>query len=260
MLRAAQPVRPTDQYPLRHPSIRVPWNDTGWDGRVCENPSANTSCLILKNIGMTRDDAAETAVRGKSLDVLAEDRRPCCVGERGFVRAPFEFTLSKSHRYSENSADTHGHIRPTTLRNPPYSADAVPFRWMRTEQSDYLRDTYRLDLDPEREPKLSFESGEQWLQQRDNQAAVLDWYFGHVHPDESLCFFHAKRTPLAEDPWRAIVGVGLVRHVSANKEYEYAAPPTAGQLRPQLCVVTQMAPTIARLIGTPQPTGQSPRY
>jgi hypothetical protein len=180
---------------------------------------------------MERDDAAETAIRGKSLAVLTEAERPCCVGERGFFMAPFEFTRTKSHPYSEYAAATHGHLRPTTLRHPPYSADAVPFRWMRTEQLEHLWDTYRLDLDPQREPELEFKSGKEWLQQRENQGAVLDWFFGHVRPDESLCFFYAKRTPLAEDPRRVIVGVGLVSHVSENKEYDYAAPPAGEQLR-----------------------------
>ena len=35
------------QLPLRHLSIRVPWNDTGWEGRVCKKPGENIACLIL---------------------------------------------------------------------------------------------------------------------------------------------------------------------------------------------------------------------
>jgi len=34
-------------YPLRHISIRVPWHDTGWDGRVCAKPRLNGACLKL---------------------------------------------------------------------------------------------------------------------------------------------------------------------------------------------------------------------
>ena len=34
-------------YPLRHISIRVPWHDTGWDGRVCAAPLLNGACLKL---------------------------------------------------------------------------------------------------------------------------------------------------------------------------------------------------------------------
>ena len=45
-------------YPLRHVSIRAPWHDTAWDGRVCANPGLNGSCLRLKRIAEERDDAA----------------------------------------------------------------------------------------------------------------------------------------------------------------------------------------------------------
>ena len=37
--------------PLRHLSIRVPWHDAGWAGTVCNDPTANTACLVLKRIG-----------------------------------------------------------------------------------------------------------------------------------------------------------------------------------------------------------------
>jgi len=57
-------------YPLRHISIRVPWHDTGWDGRVCAKPALNGSCLRLKGIGLERDDTAEQAVAGMALNVL----------------------------------------------------------------------------------------------------------------------------------------------------------------------------------------------
>lgn len=57
----------TTDYPLKHISIRVPWHDTGWDGRVCANPQLNDACLKLKRIAESRDDAAEQAVSGKSL-------------------------------------------------------------------------------------------------------------------------------------------------------------------------------------------------
>jgi len=38
------------QLPLRHLSVRVPWNDTDWTGCVCRKPGDNISCLILARI------------------------------------------------------------------------------------------------------------------------------------------------------------------------------------------------------------------
>jgi hypothetical protein len=212
--------------PLRHLSIRVPWHDTGWAGTVCNDPTANTSCLVLKGIGENRDDAAEQAIHGKSLTVLSEQELPCCAGERGFFMAPFELTRTKTHPYAESSTDTHAHFRPTPLRHPPYSADAVPFRWMvkperwmnskKQNETDF-RDRLGLDLDPDREPDLKFDTV--WMQDRANQLAALDAFFAPVRPDQSLCFFYAKRTPLSDDPRRVIVGVGRVKHVGDAHEY-----------------------------------------
>jgi hypothetical protein len=77
-------------YPLRHISIRVPWHDTGWDGRVCAAPRLNGSCLKLKRIAESRDDAAEEAVAGKRLNELPQAKWPACAAERMGFMAPFE--------------------------------------------------------------------------------------------------------------------------------------------------------------------------
>ena len=65
-------------YPLRHISIRVPWHDTSWDGRVCGAPRLNGACLKLKRIAEDRDDDAEEAVAGMSLKDLPQTKWPSC--------------------------------------------------------------------------------------------------------------------------------------------------------------------------------------
>lgn len=69
-------------YPLRHISLRVPWNDTAWDGRVCANPRLNSSYLKLRRIAEGRDDAVEEKIKGKLLSDLTEQQWPCSIGER----------------------------------------------------------------------------------------------------------------------------------------------------------------------------------
>ena len=83
--------------PLRHISIRVPWHDTGWDGRVCTFPRLNGACLRLKRIGQQRDDDAEEAVAGQFLNDLPQEKWPCCVAERVAFMAPFEYTRIANH-------------------------------------------------------------------------------------------------------------------------------------------------------------------
>lgn len=48
------------QLPLRHLSIRVPWNDSNWSGVVCARPGENNSCLVLPRISETRNDQFES--------------------------------------------------------------------------------------------------------------------------------------------------------------------------------------------------------
>jgi hypothetical protein len=70
-------------YPLRHISLRVPWHDTAWDGRVCANPRLNSSCLKLRRIAEGRNDAAEEKIKARLLSDLPEQQWPCCIGARG---------------------------------------------------------------------------------------------------------------------------------------------------------------------------------
>ena len=218
-------------YPLRHLSIRVPWHDTGWDGRVCANPTLNGSCLRLKGIGQKRDDVAEQAVAGVSLDVLPREQWPCCVSERASFMAPFELVQSKTHPYSWNKDGGHAHFAPTLLRHPPYSAPAVPFSWMLAESMGQLAAEHALDVLPDREPDLGFKT--QWLQDRDNQQALLDCFCAHIKPKASLVFFYAKHVPFVEDAGgrRIIIGVGRVLHVGPCVEYEYDTRDLNGKLR-----------------------------
>lgn len=206
--------------PLRHLSIRVPWHDSGWNGTVCQHPGLNTACLKLKRIALERDDKAEEAVAGQSIADLNPAQWPCCVTERGMFMAPFEYTRIATHPYAESSKETHGHLAPTPVRHPPYSAPALPFRWMRAENLETLARTYDLSVGPDQEPDLKFDTG--WVQVKENQQPLLDCFFGHIKPEESLCFFYAKQVPFVEDHRRVIVGVGRVKHIGPVVEYQYS--------------------------------------
>jgi len=215
-------------------SIRVPWHDTGWDGRVCAKPRLNGACLKLKRIGQERDDAAEEAVAGQSLVDLPQEKWPCCVTERMAFMAPFEYVRTANHPYKRTSEGSHGHFDETPLRHPAYSAPAVPFAWMLREAMEELGEEYGLDVQAEREPDLGFST--QWIQDRDNQKALLDCFCDHLKPEQSLCFFYAKQVPFVEDSGarRILIGVGRVLHVSPCVEYQYTTRNLKGKLRSML--------------------------
>ncbi len=221
-------------YPLRHISIRVPWHDTAWDGRVCAAPRLNGACLKLKRIAEDREDAAEESVAGQSIKDLPQAKWPACVAERVGFMAPFEYVRVANHPYNRGPETSHGHFKPTALRHPPYSAPAVPFAWMLREAMEAMGEEHELDVQGEREPDLGFKT--QWIQEHLNQTALLDCFAGHLRPDRSLCFFYAKQVPFVEDTvgGRILIGVGRVQHVGAAQEYAYTTKDLNGKLRSML--------------------------
>lgn len=205
--------------PTMHVSVRVPWHDGRWNGHVCGNPLGNTSCLILNRIAANRDDAWETGVANAAFDAEGVALPPCA-DERGAFMSTTAYTRRTNHPYRHN--DLYQHFRETRFQHPPRSAAAVPFNWMIKSDVDVPEPAkqYQIELHPEWEPDLSFKTI--WVQERRNQLAMLDTFFGAITPGVSLVFFYAKRTPLTDDPRRVIVGIGQVLSVAEPVEYRYA--------------------------------------
>lgn len=222
------------KYSLKHVSIRVPWHDTGWDGRVCEAPVLNGACLNLKRIAEKRNDQAEESTAGRSIEVLPQAQWPPCISERAGFMAPFEYVREANHPYNRGPETSHGHFKETPLRHPPYSAPAVPYAWMLRKSMETLGEEYDLDVQPEREPDLGFPT--QWTQDYLNQTALLDCFSGHIEPYHSLCFFYAKQVPFVEDQAgvRILIGVGRVQHVGDIQEYAYTTHDLRDKLRSML--------------------------
>jgi len=208
--------------PLRHISIRVPWNDSGWSGRVCSKPSDNISCLVLPRIRESRKDNEESKLTGESWQNLKEEDLPPCVSERCGFMAPYELTRKLSHPYS-NTSKAHKHLLPTPFRYPVYSAACLPFNWMLKDAAEdkvkALDLGFQPDLEKQAHDEMGFNTG--WIQTKHNQLVMLDTFFSAIQPEKSLCFFYAKRIPFVEDARRVLIGVGWVKHVGNFVEYKY---------------------------------------
>ncbi|MFO0686894.1 MAG: AAA family ATPase [Sandaracinus sp.] len=206
---------------------------------------------MLKRIGLSRDDAAEIRCAGAAIESLPDAERPPCVHERATFMSSLPLRRMIRHRYVELQQPTHMHLLPTEIIGPPYSAACTPFRWMLRKEAlgddpdgdkpgtgyvEQLRLGFQPHLEPrfdesgatpDGQPAMTFKSG--WIQEASNQRVLLDTFFGALKPDESLCFFYAKRTPLADDTRRVIVGVGRVTAVGEPVAYEMdpsvASPP-----------------------------------
>ena len=216
------------QLPPRHISIRVPWSDVAWEGRVCLNPKGNNACLVLKRIATGRSDDFEEQHRGEAWSVLEGKSLPLppCANEHGAFMSKTPHIRRFNHPYVDFEP-AYANFRETIFEHKPYSAACIPFRWMLrkkvegTEEETGLAESLGIGFDPRREPRLEH-VGPTWVQERRNQLVLLDTFFAALKPKVSLCFFYAKRTPLSEDPRRVIVGVGRVTGIGSHVEYGYA--------------------------------------
>jgi hypothetical protein len=204
-----------------HLSIRVPWHDAGWDGTVCRHPTDNGACLILERIHQEKVDSEEERVRGELLEGLSDDQRPPCVAERVSFMLDREFSILRRHPYSAWSP-AHEHLEAVRVRLPAFAAACVPFRWMLRNNAPQIAQQRGINFSQQLEDLANEAIGTDrtsWVQHGDNQLAMLNNFFSHVVPESSLCFFYAKRTPLADDPRRVIVGAGRVLSVGQPLAY-----------------------------------------
>ncbi|GLY21613.1 AAA family ATPase [Micromonospora sp. NBRC 101691] len=207
--------------PIEHISIRVPWHDSGWRGTVCADPHGNGTCVLLKNIGQRRRDAHEQHHAGREIADLTLDEAPPCVAERATFMSPRVIPFERKHPFVEKSP-AFATFRPTAQTMPPYSAQAVPFRWMSRVGAQAVSEERRIGLLPELEEQVDSITGwdnSSWMMHGDNQRALLDAFFSTVQPQHSLVFFYAKHSPLSDDPRRLLVGVALVTDVTPTGAY-----------------------------------------
>ena len=218
-------------FPIHHISVRVPWHDRGWEGTVCADPGNNSACLKLPRIAENKDEVAEAQVAGSHFRDLPPQQIPPCLVERVAFMSPHSLLRNHAHPYVSRNPDTHGHFKPTPLNYRPYTAPALPFRWMSKNAFEEIREYAPLDeVDEGHEPRLDFQTA--WWQDHRNQRALLETFWGHVKEETSLVFFYAKQIPLVDDmPGRRfLLGVGRVKSIGQLTEYRYDGSPE-GKLR-----------------------------
>ena len=211
--------------PTKHLSIRVPWHDNGWTGTICNNPLANTSCLVRDRIAKRRNDNFERENAGKiwlDIDLAGVG---CHAGENGAFMAPFPY------RYARTHPDYSGRFGEAEIQIADYSAIATPFRWMNKKHIKVMPnerenkpgtfdpiDDYGIPFDRGREPQPK----KKWVEHPSNQANLLNAFASAIKEEESLVFFYSDDIPLTTDPRRALIGVGKVRFVGDLMQYPVA--------------------------------------
>lgn len=214
----------------QHISIRIPWKDNGYDGKVCNKPCYNTACLRLKNIAESRDDAKENELRGQP--ICGHETEIPCLSEGGCFMSPDTYKKVTIHPYAKSNPKTHGHFRETELVYPPYSLPARPFSWTMLNKDndqqniDRLAERRGIDYHQEYEPILSFDTN--WVQDARNQRAIFKTFYEDVLPGQSLVIPYAKQVPFIDDSKRVVMGIGYVTALREPPEHNHT---NDGELR-----------------------------
>ena len=200
---------------IMHLSMRVPWRDQPWNERLCARPLDNSSCLLLKNIGGSRNDDYEVAHALEDIGRLSDIP---CLSERGTFMSSSGYQITKTHPYATYEG-LKGHIEPTVLSMPGYSLEAVPFRWMaRATFESELWPAWRTDYDPDAEKRTSQLLGLKsptWIMDGRNQQAVIRTFFEPVVAGASLVFIYLKHSPFQDDRTdRLLVGAASIESIA----------------------------------------------
>lgn len=204
---------------MLHLTQRVAWHENKWNGTVCQNPAENSFCIALDRIRAERKDDVETAMAGTPWNELDPGELPPCKAEAGIFMNDNEWVRRFVHPYkdSEKTAKTHGHLKPTLLKVPPYTTFAVPFSWMLRVNQKAIDASQPTPLPPDEKPP--FHSS--WVFGRARQEALVDLVFKRVTPDKSLIFFYTKEGhPLGDSINRLVIGVGKIKHVGKTERYD----------------------------------------
>ena len=210
----------------QHISVRVPWKDNGYTGRVCDKPCYNIACLRLKNIANSRNDSLEESLHG--YPILGHEKEIPCLSEGGCFMSSDTYTKTTVHPYKKGNSGTHGHFLETDLIYPPFSLPARPFAWTmlsrntgsgeRTIQD--LACKFGIDYREDREPELSFRTN--WVQDAGNQREIFRVFYQDVVPNKSIVIPYAKQVPFIDDNNRRVVmGIGYITSITEPPEHNH---------------------------------------
>lgn len=198
-----------------HLSARLAWHDTGWNGRICQNPHLNASCIHQENIREERDDEQEREHAGVLVADLAGWRPPCSRDTAAYAKHGFRVT-------HEDPLDR-SFLSSVIEDIPPYSCQPAPYRWLREESFRDICEAEDLSIrGPDNTDK---QAG--WVYEPDRQRALLRHFWNKLKEVESeaLIFYYVNRgNPVDEKASRLIVGVGRLEEVGPQLYFEGRDP------------------------------------
>lgn len=179
-----------------HISARVAWHNDGWNGRVCEDPAANTFCVGAQSypgqhIAEKRALDWELECRGRPCKEL--DRiPPCCYSHNAFGLDSAPAEAAPPVWFNDGTRDRRWVLPPATVCVWPYEV----------MYGDDVKAGGRFDYD--------------------QRLANAREFFDAIERDRSLIFYYANYSnPFSEDEAKRYVLVGLSRVKSVGEEIFY---------------------------------------
>lgn len=113
---------------MRHLTLRVAWHDRAWDGSVCDHPSNNAFCVAPDRVREERNLSYKDGIAGQPWAALTGNNLPPCRAEASAFMNAREWMRIIQHPCQENrkAEATHGRLRPTPVKVPPYSTFCIP--------------------------------------------------------------------------------------------------------------------------------------
>ncbi len=166
-----------------HLTVRMAWHDNNWDGKVCQNPAANTYCtgahsLLSGRIEKKKDVAKEEECKGQCVDGNFDPSNvpPCYWSINAF--SPSSFSVNHQHAFPQVEYEI-----PDTVK--PYSIFTWPFK---------------LSFVHDDKNKKKFGNYPPDLEKR------IDTYISQFEPKESIVFFYANYdNPVSADEMKYLL-------------------------------------------------------
>jgi exodeoxyribonuclease V alpha subunit len=199
-----------------HISARVAWHDSGWNGRVCQNPKANTYCVGQYSF------PGDTIARKRKLDwEQAEAGRPCHQLD-GVLPCAYSINAFGPETITAESAPPDWFRDGTQIRQwqlPPYSVGVWPYEEM-----------YREEM---------LNQGDGTKYNAVNRRAAANEYFAKIDEGKSLVFYYANYSnPFSENETNryVITGVSRVKKVGGELTWINQSPTMEQRYGPNIWV------------------------
>jgi hypothetical protein len=182
-----------------HISARLAWHDSGWNGRICKNPQANTYCVgqysfPADTIAKHRDLKWETTggVLGERISKQTAIP-PCIMSVNAFGTDELRAWNAPPKWFNDTTETKQWHLPPATIVTWPYE------EMYRDEVVNPEGTTPRFNPNKRREFMRAF--------------------FSDIAPDRSLIFYYANfSNPFSENDQLRYVVVGVSRIKAVGEE------------------------------------------